>query len=443
MQGLLDWIKTPEGQGLLAGAFGGLAGARRGAPMNSIGHAGMSGLLGYANANEQQSRSGDHAFKVLQQQRMQKDWANEDAIKALAPQFMTAGQPAVPAYSGSADIQSALPDDLQIPSFPATPARPAQPAKFDKTGYANALMGIDPLKGEAYQQSISKENPFNKLDAKDFTADSIKIFLASGGRDQSLLQTRTISEVAPNGMAYDPYSVKAGTIFADPNKPFSTNQQGGFTPNLPYQSYEIGKAKAGSAHTAVNVNTDKSYFSNVAEGLAKNDVTLIDAARSAPDRIASSKRVREVLLQNPITGTGAEMRLSLNKALVTAGLVDGKTVADTETLASTLASQTLDAIKTSGLGSGQGFTDKDRAFLERAKSGSIEMNAESLRRIADLNERQARSTIQRGNAIITKLRGSTQAGAMGQQLDIVQEPEAFTGKESTISGGGWSATLKK
>lgn len=54
--GLLAFLNTPEGQGLLAGAFGGLAGARRGQPLNSIGRAGMAGLAGYTNAQDQEQK---------------------------------------------------------------------------------------------------------------------------------------------------------------------------------------------------------------------------------------------------------------------------------------------------------------------------------------------------------------------------------------------------
>lgn len=55
-KGLLDFVSTPEGQGLLSAAFGGLAGARRGQPLNSIGRGGLAGLAGYANAQEQQTQ---------------------------------------------------------------------------------------------------------------------------------------------------------------------------------------------------------------------------------------------------------------------------------------------------------------------------------------------------------------------------------------------------
>lgn len=54
MEGLLDFIKTPEGQGLLSMVAGGLASAGRGGPLNSLGAAGLAGLQGYAGAQERQ-----------------------------------------------------------------------------------------------------------------------------------------------------------------------------------------------------------------------------------------------------------------------------------------------------------------------------------------------------------------------------------------------------
>lgn len=52
--GLLDFIRTPEGQGLLAATFGGLASAGRGGTLNTIGRAGIAGLGGYSSAVEAQ-----------------------------------------------------------------------------------------------------------------------------------------------------------------------------------------------------------------------------------------------------------------------------------------------------------------------------------------------------------------------------------------------------
>lgn len=63
MNGLLDFIKTPEGQGLLSAVAGGFAGARRGAPLNTIGAAGLSGLRGYSNALDRESEGKEREFQ--------------------------------------------------------------------------------------------------------------------------------------------------------------------------------------------------------------------------------------------------------------------------------------------------------------------------------------------------------------------------------------------
>lgn len=201
--------------------------------------------------------------------------------------------------------------------------------------------------------------------------------------------------------------------------------KGGYTVNTALVGVKKDIAKSGA--TNVSLNTEKSYAGNVAEGLAKQDLAALDAAGTARERIANAQRVKTILdTQAPITGTGAEARLSFNKALATAGLVDGRSVKSTEDLASILANSTLDAIKTSGLGGGNGFTDKDRAFLERAKSGNIEINAGTLRELADLNERAARASLDRGAAVAKRLKGNPSFGSVGQDLDFTQPP-AYNG----------------
>jgi hypothetical protein len=97
-----------------------------------------------------------------------------------------------------------------------------------------------------------------------------------------------------------------------------------------------------------------------------------------------------------------------------------------------LASSTLDAIKTSGLGGGQGFTDKDRAFLERAKSGNLEVNASTLRDLADMNERAGRASISKGKAVADRLKNNPTMGTVGQEFNF-DEPAAVTGAPDPAS----------
>ena len=83
MEGLLDWVKTPEGQGLLSAAFGGLAGARRGQPLNSIGRAGLAGLTGYGNAQDRITQEAEAAqareLRAMQTAKYKRDMTADEA----------------------------------------------------------------------------------------------------------------------------------------------------------------------------------------------------------------------------------------------------------------------------------------------------------------------------------------------------------------------------
>lgn len=88
--GLLDdfsqFVKTPEGMGLLSAVAGGLAGAQRGAPINSLGRAGLAGVMGYGNALDRQERTAENAlqnqFRTMQMGNLTRQ--QEEAAKRQA-----------------------------------------------------------------------------------------------------------------------------------------------------------------------------------------------------------------------------------------------------------------------------------------------------------------------------------------------------------------------
>lgn len=129
--GLLDFVATPEGQGLLSAAFGGLAGARRGQPINSLGRAGLAGLAGYSGAQDRALQAEESAFnrqfKTAQLTKMQEEMAatraRNDFLKGLsgAPTAaLGAGAEAGdvgPTNTNAARLGGMLPPGLQnIPS---------------------------------------------------------------------------------------------------------------------------------------------------------------------------------------------------------------------------------------------------------------------------------------------------------------------------------------
>ena len=94
MAGLLDFLNTPQGMGLLSAVAGGMAGARRGQPINSIGRGLVTGLSGYAGAQDQLKQDGENAltkqYRQLQMQKLESDIAQQKAQREWK-----AGLPAV------------------------------------------------------------------------------------------------------------------------------------------------------------------------------------------------------------------------------------------------------------------------------------------------------------------------------------------------------------
>lgn len=143
MAGLLDgwgdFIKTPEGQGLLSAVMGYAANARQGTPINNLGRGGMAGIMGYGGALDRQTQAAEaeqvKKYRDLQQQQAQfqmdsaKKKQEQDArISAGLGQFFKPAQPALAPLMGD-------PSTGILPSA----GRAAVAPSFDTTGAASFL----------------------------------------------------------------------------------------------------------------------------------------------------------------------------------------------------------------------------------------------------------------------------------------------------------------
>ena len=185
---------------------------------------------------------------------------------------------------------------------------------------------------------------------------------------------------------------------------------------------ETIKGKAPRISQKVEVSTEKKYGEKFAGNIADADVALRDAAERAPDTAANANRILSLLQSGQvITGSAANVKLQMAKFLNLGGGNDSEAVTNTEVLISSLADSTLGAIKSSGLGSGQGFTDKDREFLERAKSGQITYEAASLKRLAELAHKAAGATADKWNKRVKTIPRSAIEGT-GISTDAISVP---------------------
>jgi hypothetical protein len=178
-----------------------------------------------------------------------------------------------------------------------------------------------------------------------------------------------------------------------------------------------------NVNVPVNVSTEKKYGEQFASKMADTDIAKMTTAEKAPELAANADRVLDILKQgNVFTGSAADIKLNVARALNVVGASNDDKIANTESLISGLAKNTLGAVKSSGLGSGQGFTDKDLAFLQDAEGGRITLNAQTLQRLAGLSRKAAEGSAAAWNSRVQQMPKSAIEGT-GLSTQPVQIPK--------------------
>lgn len=414
--GLLSFLNSPTGMGLLSAVGAGLAGARRGQPINALGMGLMGGVQGYAQAQEAQQataqREQQKKLLDMQMRQAQRGLDEQDSLKSLAKQFYQAP-------TMSMDQVNAAPGQAG-PTVDRASLIPNTQPKFDTNGFINAYMAQDPIKAMQLRASMVKEMPFNKVDAKDYTPESIARF--SQTQNYGDLVPRSKMEVASNGQVYDPYSVKPGSVFADPNKPFFVGQDGKPTANAPFQKFEINKAGAGAARTNVNVSTERSLLTEIAGGLGKQIESSVSAAQSAKGTLATLDRLDSALNSKKIiTGPAANpsmFLMQIGNQMGIGGKDATETLRNTRAAIQAMAQLELDA---AGQMKGQGqITEAERALLKRAAGGDITMTVPELKTLSAVSRKVATTRIQQHNQRVKPLLSNPNAASLAPFLTVDQ-----------------------
>lgn len=256
MAGLLDFLNTPQGQGLLSGVASYAMNARRGQPVNSIGRGLAGGILGYQGAQDQIRQQGEDDFtkqlRMLQMSKMQQDMEatsraqaaaakKQELFSSLAPKYskptyspFEADDPFNQGPSAFGEIYGGQDNGSVMPTQNLTQTgstldfnalQQAMPAELAKAGYIDEAMAMQP-----------KNEPYT---------------LAPGAK-------RFIGDKA---IAENPSADRL-----DPNKPFLV-VDGKIVPNPDYQKYEIEKARAGASRvTAIAGGANKSPWGDPPKG---------------------------------------------------------------------------------------------------------------------------------------------------------------------------------
>lgn len=185
----------------------------------------------------------------------------------------------------------------------------------------------------------------------------------------------------------------------------------------------LAEKKAGKTDISIPISTEKKYGEQFAGKIAESDYNLREAATKAPDLAERALSIKKILDSGKvITGFGADYRLAFSKAMGLIGATDSETASNTELLFSTLARTTLDHIKESGLGAGQGFTNTDREFLEKAVAGKLNAEEKTLRQLAELSYRAAQKSGEKWNKRVKQIPRSSVEGTGIDTSSIIIPP---------------------
>lgn len=181
--------------------------------------------------------------------------------------------------------------------------------------------------------------------------------------------------------------------------------------------------------TNVTVSTEKTYGGKLADKLADRDDAKLGAAEKAPQLAESANRIINLVNQgNLFTGPIAGIKLNIARYLNVAGASNEEKISNTESLIAATGQSTLDAIKSAGLGTGQGFTDKDLKFLQQIAGGTFELTPPTLTRLATLQHQAAVRSVDSWNTRFTQIPSSA-TGALG--LSTVPKIPPLAGAKTT------------
>jgi hypothetical protein len=156
--------------------------------------------------------------------------------------------------------------------------------------------------------------------------------------------------------------------------------------------------------TTVNVSTEKKYGERFGGLIAEQDAGKLSAAEKAPQLAASANRIIGLVQQgNVFTGPIADVKLNIARALNVAGASNQEKIANTENLIAATGQSTLDAIKNAGLGTGQGFTNKDLEFLRGIAGGTINLTPQTLTELARLQHLTATRSAESWNKRVREI----------------------------------------
>ena len=416
LDGFSEFARTPEGQGLLAATFGGLASAQRGAPINSLGRAGLAGLTGYGNAQDRDLQAAraeqqrKYQEQVMAHTQMQMDAAKRDAerkatIDAGMGKFFTPAQKAMPALPS---MDGMLPQEFRTGAAPMG-AQEAKPADFDAGGAAQFLAQNGDYK-EAFNLMPKAPEAFTLGEGQTrYIGDKI---VAKGPEKQPAMPS-----------AIQEYNFAKGQGYPGTFEQWSTSQK---------------KAGATNVSTRVDTKMGDSLASQVGP-MVKDTYTAAQGAVQQTD--AAARIIKAVdsgkIIAGPLSG-GRLKIAQVGQLLGVTGKDDAETIARSRDVIRGLSEMTLKGRQQM---TGQGaITESEGALAEKANSGNIEdLTPAEIKQLARASARASKFAYEQHQDNLRNLNSDPATAKLGGFYKVRPLPAFDYGDQSATPSQSGSA----
>jgi hypothetical protein len=193
--------------------------------------------------------------------------------------------------------------------------------------------------------------------------------------------------------------------------------------NPAFRDYETSQRKASAATT--NINNAGPKEGKIFEGMDEERKN----AQNARSSLGSIYEAKQAIKAGAVTGFGAETELAARKAAAKVFGIGEDAIENTETFRSAVAPMVATILKDT-VGSAN-ISNSDREFAEKAAGGSIALDASSISRLLDIQEKIQTDKITRFNSRVNDLYPDVpeNKGTRTYFGDITVPENPFTGKE--------------
>lgn len=395
--GLLSFINSPMGQGLLAAGLG--AAATRGTPLQAIGRGGLLGMGVYGNAAAEQE---NRLIKAAQERQ------RAEALERLTP-----------------DAQG------RINADPATLAAAGIPAANWKD--------LPNLNREQVKDYANVRNPDGSVSRMAFGE-----YGNVTNTGATPFEAPKVVDMGGTQAAYDPITgqttnIGGKTLTPDQrvdavNQPFMLGPDGKPVANSAYQDFALRKSAAGAPSIRVENKTGDSLAAQIGPMLKESS----EAASGARKQLSAADQIDNALATNKIfTGPMANVKMTAAQwatDLGVGGKDDAEKVANTREAIQGLANLTLQGRQQMR---GQGaITESESKLAERALSGDVTLTPVELGVLTNAARRSANYQMGEHQRKVELVRQNPNYGALADFYDMGTPPQQAEQARPAPSAGG-------